>query len=95
MPMTTARLSAAEVPIGATLMILADPVQVAPAELGTFADAVPGQSLRPGDVIRTGRFSMAANRSSALIRSSRSNRRTTRPRRESRCFKLAASPSTA
>jgi hypothetical protein len=58
-PATSSRLVAAELPVGATLTVLAEPVEVAPVEVGTFAAAVAGQALRAGDVVRTGPSGLA------------------------------------
>src|SRR5438105_368260 len=46
--------SAAEMPIGATLKVLALPVEVQPAQTQTFVAAIEGQMLNQGDVVRTG-----------------------------------------
>ena len=46
--------SAAEMPIGATLKVLAGPVEVQPAQTQTFGAALDGQMLSQGDVVRTG-----------------------------------------
>lgn len=54
LPGSIPRLSAAELPSGATLTILVNPVQVASLGATDFVDALPGQSLQPGDVVRTG-----------------------------------------
>src|ERR1051326_7561088 len=52
-------LSASELPVGATLSVLADPVEVAAADNGTFGAAVSGQSLSAGDTVRTGSSGVA------------------------------------
>jgi len=46
--------SAAEMPIGATLKVLAGPVEVQAAQTQTFGAALDGQMLSQGDVVRTG-----------------------------------------
>src|SRR5712691_5738124 len=46
--------SAAEMPIGATLKVLALPVEVQAAPTQTFVAAMDGQMLNQGDVVRTG-----------------------------------------
>src|SRR5712692_6234137 len=46
--------SAAEMPIGATLKVLALPVEVQPAQTQAFVTAMDGQMLTQGDVVRTG-----------------------------------------
>src|SRR6266851_9950769 len=46
--------SAAEMPIGATLKVLAGLVEVQPAQTQTFGAALDGQMLSQGDVVRTG-----------------------------------------
>src|SRR5438105_4753318 len=58
-PAASTTLLAADMPVGATLTVLAEPVEVAPVEVGTFGQATGGQSLRPGDVIRTGPSGLA------------------------------------
>ena len=47
-------VSAAEMPIGATLLVLAAPVEVQLAETDSFVAASDGQMLGLGDVVRTG-----------------------------------------
>ncbi len=63
LPPSSARLVAAALPSGATLTILADPVDVlstsTSADPASFADAVAGQSLSPGDIVRTGSTGLA------------------------------------
>src|SRR5712692_2573694 len=46
--------SAAEMPIGATLKVLAGPVEVEVAQTQSFVAAMDGQMLSQGDVVRTG-----------------------------------------
>ena len=46
--------SAAEMPVGATLKVLALPVEVEVAQTQTFVTAMDGQMLGQGDVVRTG-----------------------------------------
>src|SRR5712691_3208604 len=46
--------SAAAMPIGATLKVLAVPVEIQPAQTQTFVAAFDGQMLSQGDVVRTG-----------------------------------------
>jgi hypothetical protein len=46
--------SAAEIPVGATLKVLAGPVEVQPALTQGFVAASDGQMLNQGDVVRTG-----------------------------------------
>ena len=46
--------SAAEMPIGATLKVLAGPVEVEVAQTQSFVAAMDGQMLTQGDVVRTG-----------------------------------------
>src|SRR5438128_51001 len=46
--------SAAEMPIGATLKVLAAPVEVEVAQTQSFVAAMDGQMLTQGDVVRTG-----------------------------------------
>src|SRR6266852_2337872 len=46
--------SAAEMPIGATLKVLAQPVEVEAAQTQTFVAGLDGQMLSQGDVVRTG-----------------------------------------
>jgi hypothetical protein len=46
--------SAAEMPVGATLKVLALPVEVEVAQTQTFVAATDGQMLGQGDVVRTG-----------------------------------------
>jgi hypothetical protein len=61
MPPSSTKLVAAALPSGATLTILADPVQVSSTSADglTFADAVAGQSLAAGDIVRTGSSGIA------------------------------------
>jgi hypothetical protein len=61
LPSASGGLEAAELPTGATLTVLADPVEVSPASAaeGTFLPAVPGQSLAAGDIVRTGDSGLA------------------------------------
>jgi FecR protein len=49
-----ASAAAADVRLGATLTILSQPVQVDVGDLGSFGDAVDGQLIQVGDVVRTG-----------------------------------------
>src|SRR6266568_4916248 len=51
---TRETLAAAASPVGATVSVLAMPVEVAPVELGVFTAAVDKQTLRKGDIVRTG-----------------------------------------
>ena len=46
-------------PLGATVSVLASPVEVASADPGSFAAAIDGQTLYKGDTIRTGPGGMA------------------------------------
>src|SRR5712692_10449079 len=46
--------SAAEMPVGATLKVLALPVEVEVAQTQSFGAALDGQMLSQGDVVRTG-----------------------------------------
>jgi hypothetical protein len=52
-------LAAAELPVGATLSIIAVPVEVASNGSDLFADATQGQLVLPGDVVRTGSGGLA------------------------------------
>lgn len=52
-------VSAAELPVGATLSVLADPVEVAGLGDGIFGTASSGQTLRAGDTVRTGSSGIA------------------------------------
>ncbi len=47
-------LAAAELPVGATLSIIASPVEIAANGTDLFAEAAQGQLVQPGDVVRTG-----------------------------------------
>src|SRR5579864_4814729 len=58
-PLSSTRLEAAELPVGATLNIIAPPVEVAPAGSDGFGPAADGQIIQPGDVVRTGDGGMA------------------------------------
>src|SRR6266851_6984119 len=51
--------SAAEMPVGATLKVLALPVEVQVAQTQTFVAAMDGQMLTQGDVVRTGSGGLA------------------------------------
>ena len=51
---TSAPAVAADLPSGATLSIVAPPVQIEAGRTDSFADATPGQLIQPGDTVRTG-----------------------------------------
>jgi hypothetical protein len=53
-PTATVRSVAAQAAVGATLKVLAPPVEVDFSSLGSFGPAGDGQTLQQGDVIRTG-----------------------------------------
>src|SRR5438105_4516423 len=64
LPLTPISLSttpaiAEGVPAGATLTVLAQPVEVALASQWSFANATDGQTLQAGDVVRTGSSGLA------------------------------------
>src|SRR5207244_13649742 len=52
-------LAAAELPLGATLSIIAAPVEIAPNGSDLFAAAAQGQLVQPGDVVRRGSAGLA------------------------------------
>src|SRR2546428_833683 len=52
-------LAAAELPVGATLSIIAAPVEIASNGSDLFAEAAQGQLVQPGDVVRTGSGGLA------------------------------------
>ena len=56
LPSATHSVSAEELPFGATLSVLADPVEVAAVDDGTFGAAASGASLRAGDTVRDRRL---------------------------------------
>src|SRR5438132_3101832 len=57
--LTSTPLAAAELPVGATLSIIAAPVEVAANGSDLFAEAAQAQLVLPGDVVRTGSGGLA------------------------------------